>query len=183
MKQKNRVDYQLRIPPEEVWRRIVATSDERQVAFFSASRYHGEQPFLRSVSGNRITIDKRRFYRNDFSSSLIMVIEQTPTGSRLRGNFTMGVLPKIFLTGWLFVTGSLSFIAIAHVLVKIFARESVALTSLADFTPLLMFIGGLFLLGFGRLLAKSEEQAIICWLDNLLADALYLDLLASIKLS
>jgi hypothetical protein len=168
MKESTRkIDYELRISPNEVLRRIAETSDVRQIALFES----GSKPFNYSVNGNEINIRKRRTYRNDFRSSLSLKVESTNYGSKLRGRFSMGVFPIIFLVGWMTIVGSLSLISIADIFKRI-GSETLPAIPFPNLIPILMFFGGLVVFFLARFIAKREEREIFEWLANLFADSI-----------
>jgi hypothetical protein len=170
--QHNKIDLDLRLAPSEAWRRITETSDLREIEFFARSRFRGDKPFHYRVYGSEINIQKRRNYRNDFSSSLTMKIEPTDYGCKLRGRFSAGIVPMIFIVCWLTILGNLSLVVIIDIFGKLSAGESLSKQEYLGFTPVVLFVFGLAMFFFARFVAKSEERAISVWLDDLFADSI-----------
>ncbi len=86
------IDLDVRLSPDEAWRRITAES-ERQAASVNPSK-----SFIYRISGNESIIEKvRRYYSNSFSSCLKMKIHPTDYGCRLHGSFSANTSPAIVI--------------------------------------------------------------------------------------
>lgn len=168
---RKRVDWEVRLNPNEVWQRIESVSDSKKRMFFAPLKYEGDQPFLYTIVGNTIVIQKRLRRRNDFQTELQLQIEPLSFGSKLKGSFGIPLFSMIFFTIFMAITGFFSLWAMIGLINNKFDNDNTAKVVFVV-VPFSMFAFALISLVKGLISMKMTEQAISKWLDGLFADVL-----------
>jgi len=139
-------------------------------SLFSLSGYKGDRPLLGTVVGSTFTIQKRRYYRNDFAGRFYGRFEPEGCGTRIEGYFDSPEWTRWFMRIWLGVVillGVPGFVAALISIAKGTAtREEGAWVGLVVPPALILF--GIVLPKFGRLLGQGDEQDILRYVQNTL---------------
>jgi hypothetical protein len=115
------------------------------------------------VIGNTFTIQKRRYYRNDFAGRFYGRFEPEASGTRIEGYFDSPLWARWFMRTWLggvILLGIPVFVsAIIEIVRGQISSDAGAWAGLIGPPSLILF--GLFLTRFGRLLGKEDERYIL----------------------
>lgn len=167
--QKRKFDFAIRFAPEEFWRRVTSTSDERKIAFFAPTGFEGSRRFLYDVNGSEIKVRLRQ-RRKGFPPILTMKIKPTNYGCRIYGDISVELSSWIFLLIFTIVFLIIGGVNAFPVFEKVFAGEP-----LTNFTPF-NFFGLLFLFNAVTmpfifiLNARRDEDEIFQWIKSLVDD-------------
>jgi len=150
-----------RLPIEECKARLAAAIDIERLAF-SWSGFGGSKPFLGQFREDRFRLQKRRYYRNNFSTYFYgrFVPEG---GTRIEGEFKMHPFSRVFMIIWF------SFLAVFFVIASIpFARGRQDADVSFLIAPIGLAVFGIAMVKFGRWLCRGEEKAIVGLLEDTL---------------
>jgi hypothetical protein len=162
----------LRLSPNEALNRIIGASDEQRWGL-SLSGYKGTNCFLHKFDGNTLTIQKRRYYRNDFHPYLYAQFEPTSFGTKLTGCFAMNQFTRGFMLLWFGFVGFGGIVAAISITGKVAAGQSPKSELLYLLHPIGMLVFGCLLVVIGGWFSRKEKQQIAEWLDRLFADSIY----------
>ena len=167
----NKIDFEVILTPDALWQRITTASDQKKIAFFNASGYEGNQPFLYETEGAQIKV-RRRERRKNFPPILTMKILPTDYGSKITGNIAVETSSWIFLilmfSIFLITGGILTFFTIS----KILTGEGFTRFSPFDFVALLFLINAFILPVIFIVKVRRDKQKLFDWIRNLTADSL-----------
>ena len=149
----------------ESLRRLHDTTDIAQRTMFSLSGYKGSMPVLSQFDGDRFTLWKRKYYRNDFSPYLYGSLKPEGRGSRIDAQFDMQRFVKVFMRIWLVFVALLS---LPWLLPAMSGGWN------ADDLWALKILGAMLVFGFllpkvGQLLGKGQERYLREFLESTLA--------------
>jgi hypothetical protein len=170
----------LRLSPTEALNRIIEASDEQRRGL-SFSGYKGTNSFLHKFDGNTLTIQKRRYYRNDFHPYLYAQFEPTSFGSKLTGRFAMNQFTRGFMLLWFGLVGFGGIVVAISIIGKVAAGQSPKSHLLWLLHPIGMLAFGCLLVVIGEWFSRKEKQEITDWLDRLFADSIYLTATRSLR--
>ena len=162
----------LRLNANEALSRIVQASDEQRWGL-SFSGFQGTKPFLYRFDGNTLTIQKRRYYRNDFHQYLYAQVEPTSFGSKLTGHFAMNKSTRAFMVLWFGLVGFAALAIAISTTAKIATDHSRVSELLYILHPVGMLVFGYLLVSIGGWFSRKEKQQIAEWLNQLFADSIY----------
>ncbi|HEY6088732.1 MAG TPA: hypothetical protein VD771_02980 [Gemmatimonadaceae bacterium] len=149
-----------RIPIEECKARLASGADEERLAF-SWSGYAGSKPILGKVRDDTFRLQKRRYYRNDFSPYFYGRFVASGRETLIEGEFKMRPAVKVATIVWLSL---LALIWVAMLADQISNRGGVE--PLSVLIPAGMAVFLVALMKFGQWLGRSEERAIVTFLKS-----------------
>jgi len=165
-----KIDFAARLTPNEAWRRITATSDERKIAFFAASGFEGNQRFLYDVNGSEIKVRLRQ-RRKGFPPILTVKIEPTNYGCRIRGDVSVELSSWIILLVLTIIFLIIGMVTAFLIFGKLFAGVPLTNFSPWDFFGLLFFVNALVVPLTFISRARRDESELFEWLESLVADS------------
>ena len=160
---RTRYEWQTLLTVDEAANALRSAMDEKQWNMFSLSGYSGDREFVGNIGSNSFTIQRRRYYRNDFASVFYGQIEPGPQGVLVRGYFDSPRWTKYFMGVWLSgvaVIGGTIFVSTA---IDMFtASQNVTSNDwLGLIVPPAMFFFGVAMPRFGRFLSSGAERRIL----------------------
>jgi len=159
------VELRTDLSPDECLRRLREAADPPQFGPFSLSGYKGSKPVIAKLTGTKIKLWKRRYYKNSFAPFFFGALVPQGAGTRIEGHFGMDPFVKVFLAFWL---GAVFLGAVA----ALTARFSQGIPSgdlAAIVIPFAMILFGLALPRFGQWLGRSEKKDLLEFLQTALA--------------
>jgi len=154
----------------ECLNRINNAIDTPRRTLFSLSGYRGSRPILGKIEGDKIQLEKRRYYRNSFAPYFYATLSEQNHGTRIEGYFDSPPFVKIFMRIWLAFAVAIG--------IPIFIRSSkdflVGTQNVGGdafvgiLVPLVMIVFGILLPKIGRWFARSEEGFILNFLQQIL---------------
>lgn len=153
------------LSPDECLRRLREAADPPQFAAFSPSGYKGSKPVMAKLTGKKIKLWKRKYYKNSFAPFFFGELVPEGAGARIEGHFGMDPLVKAFMAFWL---GAV-FLGGLAALTAAFSQGIPGGDLAAIVIPFGMILFGLALPKFGRWLGRSEEKYLREFLQTTLA--------------
>lgn len=137
---------------------------------FSLSGYRGTRPILGKIEGNKIRLEKRRYYHNSFAPYFYATLTQQNNGTRIEGYFDMSQFVKIFMRIWLaFVFAGGIPIFILTLKDSLLGTHTMSGDAFVGFlVPPVLIIFGFLFPKVGRWLARNEETYILNFLQQTL---------------
>jgi hypothetical protein len=168
--QKAQVVLHTDIGVSECLNRIRESIDEERRTIFSFSGYAGSKKILGKIDGNKIRLQKRRYYHNSFSPYFYAMVSPDSHGTRIEGHFDCLPFVKIFMRIWLGIV-----VVVAGITLVLTLKDHLggrAHLAGEDYTVVLvpqgMVLFGLLLPRFGRWLGRNEESYILDFLQRTL---------------
>lgn len=161
-----KIDLMTRLNPNELWRRVTATSDAKQVVFFAASGFAGDKRFLYTVSGSEIKVNLRQ-RRKGIPPILTMRIEPTAEGSRIKGKIAVEKSALLGLAVFCALGAAAGYSAVG----RIAAAQTLSSLTPFDLIPLVFLFNAFVLPSIIFFKIKRDRTEIFQWLKNLTADA------------
>jgi hypothetical protein len=127
--------------------------------------WFGTKSVVGRVSGRSVRLRKRIYYRNSFQTFLTGTLEPHGEGSAFRGTASMHPFVTAFVIVWfagVVLIGGAVFVAAIRRLV-VGEGEPVGLI-----VPPLMVVFGVFMVCFGRYLARGEERFLVAFVAEVL---------------
>jgi len=159
------------MPPAAVAEALSRSMDEEQRTIFSFSGYKGDKDVLGAVWGNSFHLQKRRYWRNDFSPHFYGEIQSEPAGTRIEGRFDLADWVRLFMWFWLggvvLIGGAIFVATLSDVIAGSQLETGDAAVSLI--VPPSMLLFGIVLPRVGRLLGRGDEAFILDYLQNILS--------------
>jgi hypothetical protein len=168
--QKAQVVLHTDIGVSECLNRIRESIDEERWTIFSFSGYAGSKKILGKIKGNKIRLQKRRYYRNSFSPYFYAMVSPESHGTRIEGHFDCLPFVKIFMRIWLgfvVVLGCFIYVLMLEDLLTGRAHRRADIY-LGILVPPGLVLFGLLLPRFGRWLGRNEESYILDFLQRAL---------------
>lgn len=149
--------------------RLRSNTDEQRRTLFSLSGYRGKNPVLSRIQGNKIQLQKRRYYRNDFAPNFYGSIQSWGSAARIEGYFGPPRWSVIFLRGWL-GAAMLFTLPVALVSLRQMPKGSFdASLALGVGMPLVFLLFAFALPRFGDWLGRNEKKFLLEFLETTLA--------------
>jgi hypothetical protein len=149
--------------------RLRSNTDEQRRTLFSLSGYKGKNPVLSSIEGDKIQLQKRRYYRNDFAPNFFGTIQPWGSSARIEGYFGPPRWTVIFLRIWVGAAVMFTLPIALISLRKIAEGNPEAGDYMGLFMPLL-FVGFAILLPrFGDWMGRNEKTFLLQFLEATLA--------------
>jgi hypothetical protein len=117
---------------------------------------------LCSFSGDRFRLRQKKWYNNSFEPLFYGRLTPNPGGTEVTGDFRMRLFVKVFMAVWF---GMLTLFLVEFVIKSIQQRDS-APSFLALLSVPLMAAFGVGLVAVGKRLGKSQQEAMIQFLDE-----------------
>ncbi len=169
-------EIQLNLIPKEVLSRISSAIDHG--GYFSIRAIFGRKGFVGKVENGRFWIAKKRIYGNMFAPFFYGSVEMSPVGSWIRARFRMHPLSKILMVIWFVLLGLFGAIAISTAVLSFFLNKTESImgnspwvTLLFIVVPVILFLAGITILRFGKMLGRMDKKAILELLNNLFRDS------------
>ncbi len=126
----------------------------------------GSKPVVGRVSGGLVRLRKRICYNNSFQTFFIGTLQECGGGTVLRGRAGIHPLVKVILAIWLggFVVHEVGF-TIAAARGQIVAKFPFP----TEFLSLIMIVIAVFVVWFGRWLARNEEAFLLSFVAEVIA--------------
>ena len=158
------------LDPNSVADALRRSMDEQSWTPFSLSGYEGNLPFLGEVSDNTFTVQKRKYYRNDFAGRFYARFVPEPGGTKIEGYFDAPRWAKYFVRIWL----ALAVLGGAPIFVgtlrdRVLGSHYMSGDDWVGLTvPLVLMLFGTVLPKLGRLLGKRDERFMLKHIQNTL---------------
>lgn len=120
------IDWEVKIPPNEVWKRIENAADPKTRIFFSTPKDYPEQSLFHTIAGNRLTIQKvqeSNKRKNLHQPELEIEIKPTAFGSSLNGNLGSDLILIFHLLIFFFITSFFCVLGILFYKVSLFSQS------------------------------------------------------------
>jgi hypothetical protein len=145
--------------------------DEERRTLFSLSGYSGSCPVLGEVMQDTFRLQKRRYWRNDFSPQLYGKFQSETGGSRIEAQFGLSPWVRMFMRIWLIGVGAIGG--------PIFVLSSLDLLTGSSYltgdsyvgliVPPAMILWGFILPKIGRFFGQGDEQILLEFIQRTLA--------------
>jgi hypothetical protein len=170
MAQSGQVALHSDISISECLNRISNAIDTPRWTVFSLSGYQGSRPVLGKIEGDRIRLEKRRYYRNSFAPYFYATLSEQEHGTRIEGHFDSPPLVKVFMRIWFVFVVAIGIPIFILSLKDIFLKTD---TGSGDpivgvLVPPVLIVFGILLPKIGRWFARSEEGFILNFLQRIL---------------
>lgn len=171
MAQSGQVGLQSDISISECLNRISNAIDTPRWTVFSLSGYQGSRPVLGKIEGDRIRLEKRRYYRNSFAPYFYATLSEQEHGTRIEGHFDSPPFVKVFMRIWL------AFVLAVGIPIFILSLKGIFLKTntgngdpvVGVLVPPVLIVFGILLPKIGRWFARSEEGFILNFLQRILS--------------
>ncbi len=164
------IDFSSRLSPNELWRRITATSDAKRIAFFAASGFEGSRRFLYSVNGSEIKVNLRQ-RKKGIPPILTMKIEPTNYGCRILGNIAVEKTSWIFLAVLMIIFAVIGTALIYPMIGSLWTGQPLTKFTPFDFFALVFLVNVVILPVFINFKVRSDTNELFGWLESLIADS------------
>lgn len=150
------VEYCSPLPPQECAERLREVVAQERVLGFSMAAAFGSKPLIGKVSDTSLQIRKRISGRNSFQPIFSASMQPNGKGTKISGNFGLHPFSRVFMIGFLGITGLMTLIAVPGFIAD---RDWVGLM------PVGMFGFGIVLVWVGRMMSRHEvffvEQTLV----------------------
>lgn len=150
--------------------RISNAIDTPRWTLFSLSGYEGSRPVLGKIDGDRIRLEKRRYYRNSFAPYFYATLSAQEHGTRIEGHFDSPPLVKVFMWIWLAFVLAIGIPLFILSLKDIFLKTDAGSGDpiIGVLVPPVLIVFGILLPKIGKWFARSEEGFILNFLQRIL---------------
>ncbi|MGA8367061.1 MAG: hypothetical protein WB716_07070 [Candidatus Acidiferrales bacterium] len=150
---------------EECLRRLGEATDVGKRTIFSFSGYKGSKPVLATFDGNRFTLWKRLYYRNDLRPRFYGTLIPQERGCRVEGYFAVDPRIKFVLFFWV----GISVFVDLSVLIPLMSRPMQAGDWVAAAAPTIIILALAFAFMLGRRLAGGHKAFLKEFIETTLA--------------
>ncbi len=166
-----KIDLTTRLHPNDLWRRVTATSDAQKIVFFAPTGFEGDKRFLYTVSGSEIKVRLRQ--RNKGIPPILkMKIEPTGEGSRILGKIAVEKSSWIFLSIFWLAFLTIGVIFLFSTTGKLLARQPFAAYTPFDLIAPFITINLLIFSLRVYFKVKRDTGELFKWLEKLIADSI-----------
>ncbi len=169
MSREHGIVLQSTLSVDQCLERLRSNTDEQRRTLFSFSGYRGKNPVLSRIQGDKIQLQKRRYYRNDFAPNFYGSIQPWGSAARIAGYFGPPRWTVIFLRVWL-GAAMLFTLPVAWVSLRRMLNGGFDPSVTMGVGMPLFFLAFAFLLPrFGDWLGRNEKTFLLEFLETTLA--------------
>lgn len=154
--------FHTRIPIEECKVRLASGVDAERLAI-SWSGYAGSKPILGKIRDTSFRLQKRRYYHNSFAPFFYGRFVASGRETLIEGAFKMRPDVKVFIIVWF---SFLAFLSVDTLVSAISGRGGVEGNPALDLVIPGLAAFMVALIKFGQWLGRSEERAIVAFLES-----------------
>jgi hypothetical protein len=153
--------------PQACFARLAGQIDVQKRTLFSFSGFRGSKPVIGFISGNEFSLQKRRFWRNDFAPVLYARLLPAMKGALIEGYFDFRTEVLLFMRIWLILATLVGVPIVLVSLRRAMAGDSDAWMGVG--IPIGLIAWGFVLPKIGKFFGASERDYLSRFVEQALA--------------